>query len=80
MTVLTAWQVIPAARGDLSVFGTAHGGTDDQSVAVIAQRGEVAVASVKYRRRLVEQFGVSAVHGHGLYVPTHLWGQSPLRS
>ena len=35
---------------------------------------------LKFPDRLVEQFGVSPVHGDGLYVPTHLSGQSPLRS
>ncbi len=67
-----------SGAGDLSVFGAAHGGTHDEPVAVVKQFGEVAVASVmfprplKFPRRLVEQFGLSPVHGHGLYIPTNL--------
>jgi hypothetical protein len=38
------------------------------------------MASLKFPRRLVEQFGVSPMHRHGLYVPKQPSRQSPLRS
>ncbi len=71
-----------SGAGDLSLFGTAHGGTHDHSVAVAAQRREVAMAvgqvpsTPQVPSPPGEQFGVSPVHGHGPYIPTHLWGYS----
>ena len=47
-----------SGAGDLSVFGTAHSDTHDQSVAVIAERGERGGVG-QFPRCLVEQFGVS---------------------
>ena len=51
MTFLTAWQVMPAARAISASSAPLTAAAHDQPVAVVEQLGEVAVASVKFRRR-----------------------------